>query len=148
MKFRPMFTACVISLIVAACSSFQAYDGPPRLDSETALIQTTSVAVDSQVSASNVSPARSFFTSVDDTNLPDLGRVRVLPGRRCITLRLVYTPTTGETTARLNSILCFDAIAGREYEVRVRIPVNRPVRTWLVDLETGETVTEGRPTEA
>jgi len=65
MKIRPMFTACVISLIVAACSSFQAYDGPPRLDSETALIQTTSVAVDSQVSASNVSPARSFFTSVD-----------------------------------------------------------------------------------
>ena len=147
MKIRPIFTACVLSLMVAACSSFQAYDGPPRPDNETALIETTSVAVDAQVSASNVAPARSFFTSVDDTSLPNLGRVRVLPGSRCITLRLVYTPTTGETTtARLNSILCFDAIAGRAYQVRVRIPVGQPVRTWLVDLETGETVTEGRPT--
>ena len=144
MKIRPTFTGVVLCLTVAACSSFQAYDGPPRPDSETALIQTTSVAVDAQFNASNVSPAQAYFTSVDDTDLPNLARVRILPGSTCVTLRLVYTPTAGATTSRINSIHCFDAIAGRTYEARVRIPTNQPVRTWLVDLETGETVAEGQ----
>ncbi len=144
MKIRTTFTAIVICLAVASCTSFQAYDGPPRPDSETALVQTTRITVDAQTGAQDVAPGRSFFTSVDSLDVPNLADIRVLPGDRCVTLRLVYTPTVGTTTARLNSILCFDAIAGREYEARVRIPSNRPVRTWLVDLETGDTVADGR----
>ena len=144
MKIRTTFTAILFCLVVASCTSFQAYDGPERPDSETALIKTTNVIVDPGLYASGDFPARSFFTSVDTQDLPQLAEFRVLPGDRCVTLRLVYTPATGATTARLNSILCFDAIAGRTYEVRVRIPENQPVRTWLVDLETGDTVADGQ----
>ena len=144
MKIRTTFTGIVICLAVASCTSFQAYDGPERPDSETALIKTTSVTVDSPLFGSGNFSARSFFTSVDAQDLPDIAEFRVLPGDRCVTLRLVYTPATGATTARLSSILCFDAIAGRTYEVRVRIPENQPVRTWLVELETGDTVADGR----
>ena len=144
MKIRTMFTAILFCLVAVSCTSFQAYDGPPRPDSETALIQTTRFTVDARIGAQDVAPGRSFFTSVDDQDLPDIAKFRVLPGGRCVTLRLVYTPATGATTARLNSVLCFDAIAGRSYEVRVRIPENQPVRTWLVDLETGDTVADGR----
>ncbi len=145
MKIRTTFTAILFCLVVASCTSFQAYDGPERPDTETALIKTTSVIVDTTLfGQAGGSPARAFFTSVDDQDLPDIAEFRVLPGDRCVTLRLVYTPATGATTARLNSVLCFDAIAGRTYEVRVRIPENQPVRTWLVDLETGDTVADGQ----
>lgn len=145
MKIRTTFTAILFCLVAASCTSFQAYDGPPRPDTETALIKTTSVTVDAPLFGSGNFPARSFFTSVDDQDLPDIAEFRVLPGTRCVTLRLVYTPATGAvTTARLNSVLCFDAIAGRTYEVRVRIPENQPVRTWLVELDTGDTVADGR----
>lgn len=144
MKIRTMFTAILFCLVVASCTSFQAYDGPERPDTETALIKTTNVTVDPSLYSSGDLPARAFFTSVDDQNLPDIAEFRVLPGGRCVTLRLVYTPATGATTARLNSVLCFDAIAGKSYEVRVRISDNQPVRTWLVDLETGDTVADGQ----
>ena len=144
MKIRTTFAAILFCLVVASCTSFQAYDGPERPDTETALIKTTNVTVDPSLYGSGDFPARSFFTSVDDQDLPDIAEFRVLPGGRCVTLRLVYTPATGATTARLNSVLCFDAIAGRSYEVRVRISDNQPVRTWLVDLETGDTVADGR----
>ncbi len=144
MKVRTTLTGILIVLTAAACSSFQAYDGPPRPDEETALIEIGPVITRS--SRGNI-PPRSFFTSVDDTDLSNLGRVRVLPGGRCVTLRIVYTPYEGDDTARLNSILCFDAIAGRTYEVRGEIDeftVNQLLRTWVVDLETGETVADGQ----
>ena len=144
MKIRTTFTATLFCLVAASCTSFQAYDGPPRPDTETALIKTTSVTVDAPLFGQGGFPARSFFTSVDTQDLPNIAEFRVLPGDRCVTIRLVYTPTTGVDTARLSSILCFDAIAGRTYEVRVRIPENQPVRTWLVDLETGDTVADGQ----
>ena len=145
MKIRAKLTGIVICLAVASCTSFQAYDGPERPDSETALIKTTSVTADAPLfgQGSNTTP-RVFFTAVDTQDLPDIGELRVLPGGICVTLRLIYTPTQGTDTARLNSILCFDAIAGRTYEVRVRIPEQRPVRTWVVDLETGDTVADGQ----
>ncbi len=144
MKVRTTLTGILIGLTAAACSSFQAYDGPPRPDEETALIRTTTLVVELEFGAPDSSAGQAYFTLVDDTALPNLARVRVLPGSRCITLRLVYTPASGEDTARTNSIHCFDAIAGREYEVRVRIPWDQPVRTWLVDRETDETVAEGQ----
>ena len=143
MNIRTTLTGIVICLAVASCTSFQAYDGPERPDSETALIKTTNVIVDPGLYASGDFPTRSFFTSLDAQDLPDIAEFRVLPGGVCVTLRLVYTPVTGATTARLNPILCFDAIAGRTYEARVRIPAEQPVRAWLVDLDTGETVAEG-----
>ena len=145
MKIRSTLTGIVICLAVASCTSFQAYDGPARPDNETALIKTTYVTVDAPLFGQGPSTSpRAFFTAVDTQDLPDLGELRVLPGGICVTLRLIYTPTQGTDTARLNSILCFDAIAGRTYEVRVRIPEQRPVRTWVVDLEAGDTVAEGQ----
>ncbi len=144
MKLRPTIAGIVMCLAVAACSSFQAYDGPPRPDSETSLIQIRSVSTRS--GRGNI-PPRSSFTSVDAQDLPNIAEVRVLPGGRCVTLRIVYTPYEGVSTARLDSILCFDAIAGRTYEVRGEIDeftVNQLLRTWVVDLETGETVADGQ----
>ncbi len=145
MKLKLALIIVVTSIALTACSSFQAYDGPPRPDNETALVKTTAVAVDSAFSGQGaVAPAQSFLTSTDDRDLPNVSEVRLLPGGRCVTLRLVYTPNTGDTTSRINSELCFDAVAGKTYEVRVRIPNNQAVRTWLVDLETGATVSEGQ----
>jgi len=114
MKIRPTLAGVVICLAVAACTSFQAYDGPPRPDSETSLIQIGPVSTRS--GRGNI-PPRSSLTSVDAQDLPNIADVRVLPGARCVTLRIVYIPYEGvSTTARLDSILCFDAIAGRTYE--------------------------------
>ena len=99
MKIRATLTGIVICLAVASCTSFQAYDGPERPDSETALIKTTNVIVDPGLYASGDFPTRSFFTSVDAQDLPDLAQFRVLPGGVCVTLRLVYTPVYGATPA-------------------------------------------------
>ncbi len=52
MNIRTTLTGIVICLAVASCSSFQAYDGPERPDSETALIKTTNVIVDPGLYAS------------------------------------------------------------------------------------------------
>ena len=118
MKIRPTLTGIVVCLTVAACSSFQAYDGPPRPDNETALIKTTTIT---SRFVQGGTPPRSFLISVDALELQDLGEVRVLPGGRCVTLRIIYTPFSGDATIRQNSLLCFDALAGRTYEVRANI---------------------------
>ncbi len=144
MKIRPTLTGIVVCLTVAACSSFQAYDGPPRPDNETALIKTTTIT---SRFVQGGTPPRSFLISVDALELQDLGEIRVLPGGRCVTLRIIYTPFSGDATIRQNSLLCFDALAGRTYEVRANIDdfsATAQVRTWLVDLESGETVADGQ----
>ena len=148
MKFRPTFTGMVICLAVASCaSSFQAYDGPPLPDTATALIEPTMVASVLQYDHRGLS----YFTSVVARYLQNIRRFRVLPGRICVTLRVVHIPNSGPTTtSRIDSILCFDAIAGRTYVARARIGEtasearedNLSVRTWLMDQETGETLAE------
>ena len=72
MKIRPTLTGIVVCLTVAACSSFQAYEGPPRPDNETALIKTTTIT--SRFVQGGV-PPRSFLISVDALELQDLGEI-------------------------------------------------------------------------
>ncbi len=135
MRLIQMFTGIIVSFVLVACAAVQGYEGAALPDSETALI-TTSTRGDG-----NGFGYRSYFTAVDvDAPLEDVTKVRVLPGRRCVTLRI---PLQGGPNRRpIDSILCFEAGAGRTYETRADLS-QRPTPTWLVDLETGETVAEG-----
>ncbi len=135
MRFMQMLTGITTSFVLVACAAVQGYEGAALPDSETALI-TTSTRGDRDGWV-----YRSYFTAVDvDAPLEDVADVRVLPGRRCVTLRI---PLQGGLNRRpTDSILCFEAGAGRAYETRADLS-RRPAFTWLVDLETGETVAEG-----
>lgn len=141
MRLTQMFTGIIVSFVLVACAAVQGYEGSALPDSETALITTSTRGDRDGVTY------RSYFTGVDvDTPLEDVGNVRVLPGRRCVTLRLrreaVRESSPRGRTGSTGSSLCFEAIAGRTYETRVDRS-RRPIPTWLVDLETGETVAEG-----
>ena len=133
-----MFVGITVSFVLVACAAVQGYEGPALPDSDTALI-TTSTRGDR-----DGLDYRSYFTAVDVyTPLENVANVRVLPGRRCLTLRVPRD--TGPSRGRsipADSILCFEAVAGRTYETRAD-PSRRPTATWLVDLETGEMVAEG-----
>ena len=134
-----MFVGITVSFVLVACAAVQGYEGPALPDSDTALI-TTSTRGDR-----DGLDYRSYFTAVDVyTPLENVANVRVLPGRRCVTLRVPRDtgPLRRDRDSPPDSILCFEAIAGRTYETRAN-PSRRPTATWLVDLETGETVAEG-----
>ncbi len=134
MRFMKMLTGIIASYVLAACAAVQSYEGAALPDSETALITTSTRGDRDSVGY------RSYFIAVDmDAPVENVARVRVLPGRRCVTLRV---PVQGPRRTRTDSILCFEAIAGRTYETRADNS-RRPTPTWLVDLETGETVAEG-----
>ena len=134
-----MLIGITVSFVLVACAAVQSYEGAALRDSETALI-TTSTRGDRDGVA-----YRSYFTAVDVyTPLENAANVRVLPGRRCLTLRVPRDtgPSRRGRSISADSILCFEAIAGRTYETRADRS-RRPTPTWLVDLETGETVAEG-----
>jgi hypothetical protein len=76
MKLLSIFAATMISLSLISCSSFRAYEGPVKPDSETALITAT-------VRGDQTSGFVAYFISVDDYELAALPYARVLPGRRC-----------------------------------------------------------------
>ena len=141
MRFMQMFTGITVSFVLVACAAVQGYEGPALPDDETALIATSTRG------DRDGWDYRSYFTAIDvDTPLENVANVRVLPGRRCVTLRLIREGARGASprgrTGSTGSSLCFEAIAGRTYETRVDRS-RRPIPTWLVDLETGETVAEG-----
>ena len=134
-----MFVGVTVSFVLVACAAVQGYEGAALPDSETALI-TTSTRGDR-----DGLDYRSHFTTVDvNTPLENVANVRVLPGRRCLTLRVPRDtgPSRRGRSIPADSILCFEAVAGRTYETRAD-PSRRPTATWLVDLETGGTVAEG-----
>jgi hypothetical protein len=138
-SIRVTITVILACLIVAACAPFQAYDGRPLPNDETALI---SIAV------MEAAGWHSNLTAVDDRELRYTTRVRVLPGRRCIMLEAQRTSDfdAGGPSRRFESVLCFDAAADRSYEVRVS--TQRPqqdivVRVGIVDLGTGDAVADG-----
>ena len=130
-----MLMGIIVSFVLVACAAVQGYEGAALPDSETALI-TTSTRGDRDGWV-----YQSYFIAVDmDAPVENVARVRVLPGRRCVTLRM--PPQDGFGNRPTDSILCFEAIAGRIYETRIDRS-QRPTPSWLVDLETGETVAEG-----
>jgi len=133
-----MFTGLAVSLVLVACSAVQGYEGAALPDSETTLITTSTRGDRDGIEY------RSYFTAVDVyTPLENVANVRVLPGRRCVTLRVPRDTGPGRgRSISADSILCFEAVAGRTYETRAD-PSRRPTATWLVDLETGEMVAEG-----
>ena len=134
-----MFIGITVSFVLVACSTVQGYEGAALPDSETTLITTSTRGDRDGIEY------RSYFTAVDVyTPLENVANVRVLPGRRCVTLRVPRDtgPLRRGRDSPPDSILCFEAIAGRTYETRAD-PSRRPTATWLVDLETSETVAEG-----
>ncbi len=139
MRLIQMFAGLFVSFVLLACSAVQGYEGAALPDSETALI-TTSTRGDR-----DGLDYRSYITAVDVyTPLENVANVRVLPGRRCLTLRVPRDtgPSRRGRNISADSILCFEAVAGRTYETRADRS-RRPTPTWLVDLQTGETVAEG-----
>ena len=138
MRLIQLFTAVTVFLALIACASvpLQGYEGPPLPDAETALIQTRA----------RQDRANIMIADIDGQDYTAL-RVRVLPGDRCITIRVsqYLSPDidgsfrVGETK---NTILCFEAIAGRTYQAGVSPPTGESQQIWIVDLETGETVAE------
>ncbi len=140
MSIRFTITVILAGLTVAACAPFQAYDGPPLPDNETALISAADI---------NSAGWNSILTVVDDRKLPYTTRVRVLPGRRCMMLEAQRSSginNARSASRRFESALCFDATADRSYAARVRIqrPQQDAVeRVWIVDLGTGDVVADG-----
>ncbi len=141
MKLTQLLMAIVIGAVLAACA-VQGYEGPALPDSETALVQT--IQNGELLGSSEKLQVRGGFvlTAVEGRDLKGVSQARVLPGRRCISL-LVWTP--GD---RVESVLCFSAVAGRAYEARFLTPRGRGFQgeilaVWLVDLENGETVASG-----
>ncbi len=70
----------------------------------------------------------------------------MLPGDRCVTLHLTFTPGLGagnpvSITKTRDSTLCFKAYAGRIYEARFAVSRGEVERVWLEDVETGAIVT-------
>ena len=105
-----MLTGIAVSYVLAACATVQSYEGAALPDSETALITTSTRGDRDGVGY------RSYFIAVDmDAPMENVARGRVLPGRRCVRLRV---PVQGARRTRTDSILCFEAIAGRTYETR------------------------------
>ncbi len=141
MRLMQLLAVTVTGLVLASCANVprQGYEGPPLPDTETALVQTRAQQGRAQIT----------IAAVDDQDY-DAFRVRVLPGDRCVTIQVSqYQAPDSDGVSRLSertdAILCFEAIAGRTYEAGVSDSAEHLRRSWLVDLETGETVAEDDP---
>ena len=146
----------VIGALLTGCTNTprQGYEGPALPDEETVLIQASSIehAVASTDPPGTIGrradrpQSRFSIVGIDGENL-DAFAVRVLPGERCVTLRISEGISQGNNSPFLvvssrNSTLCFLAIAGRTYEARYGFPSAQSSVVWLADMMTGRTLTE------
>ena len=155
---RPVLVlgATVIGSLLAGCENIprQGYAGPALPDAETALVQVSSIehAVASTdppgTTGQRADRPQSRFSIVEiDGEDLDAYDVRVLPGGRCVTLRISEGITQGNNgpflvVSSTDSTLCFEAVAGTTYEARYGFPSAQSSMIWLVDMMTGRTLTE------
>ena len=133
-----MFTGITVSFVLAACAAVQGYEGAALSNSETALITAKS---DQGLRISVGVPAPGTGTTHN---------LRILPGYSCVNVEARRmgrpAPTGGAAylaSGRLEKFeLCFEANAGRTYEVKVlrqiREGEGRIVAARIEDAETGE----------
>ncbi|MGI9258470.1 MAG: hypothetical protein ACR2QQ_06530 [Gammaproteobacteria bacterium] len=146
----------MIGILLAGCANTprQGYAGPALSDAETALIQVSSIehAVASTDPPGTIGlradrpQSRFSIVEIDGENL-DAYEVRVLPGGKCVTLRILEGISQGNNSPFLvvsstDSDLCFEAVAGTTYEARYGFPSAQSSMIWLVDMMTGRTLTE------
>ncbi len=134
-----MFTGITVSFVLAACAAVQGYEGAALSNSETALITAKS---DQGLRISVGVPAPGTGTTHN---------LRILPGYSCVNVearRMGRAAANGPGVSGLASgrlekfELCFEANAGRTYEVKVLQQIGgregRIVAARIEDAETGE----------
>ncbi|MGI9257534.1 MAG: hypothetical protein ACR2QQ_01740 [Gammaproteobacteria bacterium] len=122
---RRVVLAAVLGTALVSCTgitTLKGYSGPPLPEEETILIY-------GERPASNRLAANVVITA-HDTPIGDLvpvnaHRVRLLPGEVC-----VQAEATTSTMDQEEALMCFDALEGHEYEIRVQV---RGVERDLVD---------------
>ena len=140
MRFIQILIGITVFSVLAACAAVQGYEGPALSNSETALITAKS----DQGLRINVSvPAPGTGTTHN---------LRILPGYSCVNVearrmgRPAPTAPGGGANLPSGSLeqfeLCFEANAGRTYEVKVLQQIGgregRIVAARIEDAETGE----------
>ncbi len=140
MRFIQMFTGITVSFVLAACTAVQGYEGAALSNSETALITAKS---DQGLRISVGVPAPGTGTTHN---------LRILPGYSCVNVearrmgRPAPTAPGGGANLASGSLeqfeLCFEANAGRTYEVKVLQQIRGRegsiVAARIEDAETGE----------
>jgi len=115
MRLTISIAGLVVCLALASCAStpLQVYEGPPLLDSQTALISAPRPPNDRTA-------ARVRILSADDARGESVQvtsrSIRVRPRGVCIEAR-----ATTSTLDSVESELCFNAYAGNRYEVRASV---------------------------
>ena len=133
MRYVWLVAPILTCLVLASCASttLQGYEGRARPNDETALI-TTRRAGFRHLSVDIVSIQLPHGTLPTKTR-----RARVLPGETCIAVQALTTSLDSAA-----AYLCFEADAGKTYELRVPAPDGEVMGFRLVNLRTGESVAE------
>ncbi len=140
MRLIQTFVGITVSFVLVACAAVQGYEGAALSNSETALITAKS---DQGLRISVGVPAPGTGTTHN---------LRILPGYSCVNVEVrrmgMPAPAAAGGTANLAGgrlekfELCFEANAGRTYEVKVLRQVRegegRIVAARIEDVETGE----------
>ncbi len=117
MRFIQIITGITVSFSLMACSTVRGYAGPALPDSETALVTANSV------------PDLWIGISVSGTRISH--DLRLLPGYRCVNVEVSTGSTNwygGAGRRGREFELCFEANAGKTYEVKGLLSCNVPER--------------------
>lgn len=142
-------TACLfVAALASACSSVQAYEGPPRDDTQVATIIPENQRNRQREAGPFGAPkdgGRVVIRVNGESLRPLKDRFAVLPGR--VVVAALYmderTPYPDRRLLTESVDLSFDAAAGHTYAVRGRAtwPQGKPAVTlWVVDGATGRSV--------
>ncbi len=115
MRSTQSVASMMLCLVLAACASgpIQIYEGPARLDSETALISAPGARRDRLAANVRILSADDRLGGV----VPVTSRsIRVIPRGVCVEAR-----ATTSTMDSMSADLCFNAYAGNRYEVRATV---------------------------
>lgn len=101
---------CSFAAVACTTRPLKGYEGPLRLDSETALIRVERISNDRTAARVRI---RSFDTARGEVIPVRADRIRVLPRRTCI-----EATATSSTLDRFSAELCFEPVEGGQYEIR------------------------------